>query len=87
MWRAFFLAVGISLIILGVECLGVETVNLRVRESAPVASASQPWEQEGPKLGPQKTFTPPPWVPWSLLSSGAVVCLYSFSIPGRLKKE
>jgi hypothetical protein len=86
MWRAFFLAIGVSLIILGVECLGVETVNLRAHEPAP-ASAPLPWERERPKLGAQKTFSPPPWVPWSLLSSGAVVCLYSFTIPRRVTKE
>jgi hypothetical protein len=84
MWRAFFLAMGISLIILGVECLGVETVNLRMRE--PAAQSGLPWDNQ-PKPGPHKTITPPPWVPWSLLSSGAVVCLYSFSIPRRVKTD
>ena len=29
-------------------------------------------------------FPPAPWVPWSLLSTGAVVCLYSFTIPKRM---
>ena len=83
MWRSFFLAIGVFLIILGVECLGVETVNLRARE-APQRSA-MPWEQ--PKPGPNKMLTPPPWAPWSLLSTGAVVCLYSFTIPARVKGE
>jgi hypothetical protein len=84
MWRAFFLAVGAFLIILGVECLGVQTVNLRIRQPAP--RSVLPWDN-GAKLGPQKTITPPPWAPWSLLSTGAVVCLYSFTIPSRVKSE
>ncbi len=83
MWRSFFLAIGIFLIIVGVECLGVETVNLRARE-APQRSAL-PWEQSQP--GPNKRLAPPPWAPWSLLSTGAVVCLYSFTIPARVKGE
>jgi hypothetical protein len=84
MWRSFFLAIGIFLIILGVECLGVETVNLRMREAR--KASALPWEN-GPKLGPQKKVTPPPWAPWSLLSTGAVVCLYSFTIPRRVKSD
>jgi hypothetical protein len=84
MWRAFFLAIGVSLVILGVECLGVETVNLRIRE--PAVQSAFPFGNEA-KLGPQETIAPPPWVPWSLLSSGAVVCLYSFTIPRRVKKD
>ena len=37
-----------------------------------------------------RTFTsaselvPPDWVPWSLLGTGAVVMLYSFTIPQRV---
>jgi hypothetical protein len=84
MWRAFFLAIGVFLIILGVECLGVETVNLRLRE-APARSVL-PWDK-APRLGAPKTLTPPPWAPWSLLSTGAVVCLYSFTIPRRVKSD
>jgi hypothetical protein len=82
MWRAFFLAIGTFLMILGVECLGVEAVNLKVRD-APPAPVS-PWDTE-PKVGPRKKLTPPGWAPWSLMSSGAVVCLYSFTIPRRIK--
>ncbi len=84
MWRSFFLAIGIFLMILGVECLGVETVNLKMRE--PPQSSALPWDN-GPKLGPNKKITPPPWAPWSLLSTGAVVCIYSFTIPRRVKSD
>jgi hypothetical protein len=27
---------------------------------------------------------PAPWAPWTLMSTGLVVCLYSFSIPKRM---
>ena len=37
-----------------------------------------------PRRAPQKQIVPPPWAPWSLLSSGAVMCLYSFTIPRRV---
>jgi hypothetical protein len=81
MWRSFFLAIGFFVILLGMECLGVETVNLKIRE-APPAPVS-PFDTE-PKVGAQKQLNPPAWAPWSLLGTGAVVCLYSFTIPRRV---
>jgi len=81
MWRAFFLAIGFFLIILGVECLGVERVSLKIHDK-PAAPVS-PFDIE-PRVGVPKQITPPPWAPWSLLSSGAVMCLYSFTIPRRV---
>jgi hypothetical protein len=81
MWRAFFLAIGFFVMILGVECLGVERVHLKVREDPPAPTS--PFDTET-KIGPQKQLVPPPWAPWSLLASGAVTCLYSFTIPRRV---
>ena len=84
MWRALFLAIGIYMILLGVECLGVERVNLKVRDDPPPRASL--WEKT-PEVGPRKTITPPTWAPWSLMSAGAVVCLYSFTIPRRVKGD
>jgi hypothetical protein len=81
MWRAMFLAGGFFLMILGAECLGVESVRLKIR-SEPPAPVS-PFDTEV-KQGAMMQITPPPWAPWSLLSSGAVICLYSFTIPRRV---
>ena len=35
MWRAFFLAIGFFVMILGVECLGVEKISLKMRDDPP----------------------------------------------------
>ena len=78
MWRALFLASGFFVMILGVECLGVERVSLKMRDAPPTPVS--PFDLEGG----QKQIVPPPWAPWSLLASGAVVCLYSFTIPRRV---
>jgi len=83
MWRAFFLAVGIYLMVLGLECLGVEQVTLKLREPPPPTTSPL---EEPKQQGPPRKITPPRWAPWSLLSCGAVVCLYSFTIPTRFKK-
>jgi len=79
MWRAFFLGIGLYLMIAGAQCLAVERVYWRT--SGPVRNAlSLPT----PVTQQAKEFPPAPWIPWSLLSTGAVVCLYSFTIPRRL---
>jgi len=82
MWRAFFLGIGIFVLILGMECLAVDTVRLRIHDPPPPPVS--PFDKQV-KQGPQKTLTPPPWAPWSLMATGAVVCLYSFTIPRRIE--
>lgn len=73
MWRSMFIAVGITAIIVGAECLAIEKAILA--PSAKTGNAS---------LSSSKEFTPPEWAPWGLLSAGAVVVLYSFTIPQRV---
>jgi hypothetical protein len=75
MWRAFFLAIGISSVLLGVECLGLEKVSVSARGRRFAATAAPV----------AKEVAPPEWAPWSLMSAGAVVMLYSFTIPKRVK--
>lgn len=76
MWRSFFLAVGIFVVLMGVECLGVQKFVLKSREEAADVAFMQI-----PQPGPNKVLTPPDWAPWSLMSTGAVVCLYTFTVP------
>jgi hypothetical protein len=70
------------MMILGVECLGVDHVDLRVHEEAPAPAFSL---DSTPREGPPKQVIPAPWCPWTFLSTGAVVCLYCFTIPIRLQ--
>jgi hypothetical protein len=81
MWRAFFLAIGLFMIICGLECLAVERVHLRQHDEPPPPTS---WLDSGAKPDEGKQFAPASWMPWSILSSGAVVCLYSFTIPRRI---
>jgi len=48
--------------------------------NAPSLSAPAP---QSASSGRQE-YTPPDWAPWSLMSAGAVIMLYSFSIPKRM---
>jgi hypothetical protein len=84
MWRAFFLGIGLYLLIAGAECLAVDRVTFRT--PAEPATTTSPISLSKPETAKPKDFPPAPWVPWSLMSTGAVVCLYSFTIPKRMGK-
>jgi hypothetical protein len=75
MWRSFFLALGITAVSLGVEALAVDKAVLNVANRPNAAG----------KAATQRVISPPEWAPWSLMSAGTVVMLYSFTIPARGK--
>ena len=84
MWRALFLAMGFYSVLLGIQCLGVEKFTLVLRDDPPVVDVGL-LDKAPSNVGPKKVITPKEWSPWSLLAGGAVVCLYSFTLPSRLK--
>jgi len=72
MWRSLFLALGLFSFILGVECLLIEkAILISSRDAVTTAQTNE--------------IIPPDWAPWSLMSAGAVVVLYSFTLPKKLK--
>lgn len=75
MWRAFFMAMGISACILGAECLVTDRFIL--------ASDAKPAMSNSFFATPAKKreFVPPESAPWSLLSVGAIAILYSLALP------
>lgn len=80
MWRALALAIGIYFCILGGECLLIDKAVLASRE----ASAGESALGERVTAERPKEIEPPEWAPWGLISLGAVVMLYSFTIPKRV---
>ncbi len=84
MWRSLFLAIGVYLLLAGVQCLGVDSAVLAFHDPPPKPTS---FFEEAPRQGPKKTLVPPPWAPWSLMSTGAIVCLYSFTLPKRIRGE
>jgi len=83
MWRPFFLGLGATLACLGVECMVLDHVVMAAPSKPVAAPTSFLPMLEPPQTG--KVITPPDWAPWSLLSAGAVVILYSFTIPQRME--
>jgi len=80
MIRALFLAVGICLLIVGVECLFVDKAFLEGERMLRPAN----WFSEA-VFQPRRELAPPKWAPFSMLAAGAVVLLYSFTIPRRVR--
>lgn len=70
MWRSLFLALGVSSVLLGAEALFIDQAVLK--------------KPEGQSTATQKIVDPPEWAPWSLMAGGAVVVIYSFTIPRRV---
>lgn len=79
MWRSVFLALGIFCLVLGAEALVVEKVVLAA--DAPVSASATP----GDAAPSQREYVPHEAAPWMLMSVGAVVMLYSFTIPRRVR--
>lgn len=85
MWRAFFIAVGISLCIFGAECLVLDRAILKREETAAVEQSSTSSFLLGTEAPRSKNseWVPKEWHPWSLMSVGAVVILYAYSFGKR----
>ena len=94
MWRAFFLALGINLLILGGECLFVEQVVFAKSNSKKSAEVVTPDNIYAPASFSQassnsveskkkKSFRPKDWMPWSLLAAGSIIVIYTYSLPRR----
>ncbi len=79
MLRSFFLALGIYAFILGLECLLIDKAVLQPSRDATAAALAQ---QMAPAY---REIAPADWAPWSLLSAGAVVVLYSFTLPAKMR--
>jgi hypothetical protein len=78
MWRAMFIAIGVTACILGVECLMLDKAILVDRGGNAQTIAGNASAPAG-----KRELVPPDWAPWSLLSAGAVVMLYSFTLPKK----
>ncbi|MGE3779569.1 MAG: hypothetical protein AB7F89_20435 [Pirellulaceae bacterium] len=77
MWHAFLIAIGVAALILGGEFLVIEraTLTLPVEENL----EQRPLLSDLHQATHSKEFVPPEWAPWTLLSFGAVMVLYSTS--------
>ena len=87
MWRAFFLAIGVALILLGLECMVIERAEIATSSDSHNSSTSYASIYDPVLIKSKRVIEPPDWCPWSLLAAGAVVTLYSTSLRGRVTDE
>jgi len=82
MWRSVFLAIGVTFCILGLECLVVDEAVLA--DSFLASRASAAMDFYNPTADSQQIKTEE-WMPWSFLATGAVIILYSITLPKRFQ--
>lgn len=86
MWRAFFMAVGLSLCVFGVECMVVDRFVLAdtVTRTTPFMITEDIPTLDGDQLTTQRRIlVPPEWAPWGLLSGGIMTVLYAATFAHR----
>ncbi len=82
MWRALFLAIGLSLFILGVECLAVSRFTFKAKADKVEQKTIQ---APPPGLAKHRVLVVGDHAPWSLMGLGAVVVIYAYDLPKRMK--
>lgn len=92
MWRALFLAVGGTLLVMGMESMVLDHAVLATDNGfiQPETTSTQPvldeWGFEVDRrtvAATPKTVSPPEWAPWSMLSSGAIMLFYGLARGAR----
>ncbi len=82
MWRSVFLAIGVTFCILGLECLVVDEAVLA--DSFLGSRTAAAIDFYSMSADPNQIRTEE-WMPWSFLAVGAVIILYSITLPKRFQ--
>lgn len=80
MWRSLFLAIGIMTMIVGIESLLIESATVYAAAESSASELANPSESPARST---KVVSPGEFVPWALLSGGAIIVLYAFTLPKR----
>ena len=80
MRRALFIAMGIMAIIIGLECLAIDSANVY---SAKETDAGSFFDPSGTPSVQTREWRPKEWLPWASLSVGTITVLYAFTLPRR----
>jgi len=80
MWRSLFLALGTMMIVVGIEAMLIDSATVY---AAAESSATEFMDPSAPPAVKTKVIKPGEWTPWVILSVGAIVVLYAFTLPQR----
>lgn len=85
--RNQFFFIGLMVLMLGLQVryvsayvLNPEAANFLAERTGQSASPTSTFF-EFAGTGPRKVIRPPEWLPWCLISVGAVLCLHSLAMP------
>ncbi len=82
MWRSLFIALGIMAIIFGLECLLIDSAILYSKTATSAVDFFNPTSRPATSTS---IWRPREWMPWAILSFGAVLVLYTFTLPRRFQ--
>jgi hypothetical protein len=80
MWRTTFIALGLAAIILGFEFLVIDSASFYSSRESTMVDFFDP---SGTPAAATKEWRPAEWMPWAVLSVGAIVVVYAFTLPSR----
>lgn len=80
MWRSIFLALGVMAVIVGFECMIIDSANVYAAGETNASAFINPLGDPSPST---REWRPKEWYPWAILSTGAVVIIYAFTLPSR----
>ena len=78
MWRTFFIAFGLMAMIIGFECLLIESADF-----CRFGQARSFLNPNGVATISTRGWQPKEWFPWVALSTGGITVLYAFTLPQR----
>ena len=82
MWRTLFIAFGVMFMIFGIECLMIDSATLYAGRESTMLDFFDP---TGRPAQSTRDWQPKEWLPWAILSFGAVVVVYSWILPNRFR--
>jgi hypothetical protein len=87
LYRAFFCAIGLVMIIVGLECLVIDSALFSpgIFEDTKLAVQENQWFNSQPPMPQGNVFRPKDWFPWSLLAIGSIVAIYSQAVRNLAK--
>lgn len=83
MWRSIFIAIGLMAVIVGLECLVIETAYIHAPSKTEARSFLNPIST--PSINTRE-WSPQEWFPWTVMSGGVITVLYAFSLPRHIHR-
>lgn len=80
MWRSLFLAIGIMVIVLGIETMFIESANVYAAADSTAAEFMDPGTTPAQRT---KVWEPGEKFPWAMIAIGAVIVIYAVTLPKR----